>query len=60
LFGALKQHLGDRRFHSNEEVQMAVLEWLRFKIPISTATEFLTRAKMGKCISVLGDYVEKL
>jgi hypothetical protein len=33
LFGPLKQNLGGRRFHSNEEVEMAVSEWLVMEEP---------------------------
>jgi len=29
LFGSLKQHLSGCRLHSNEEVEMAVRDWLR-------------------------------
>jgi hypothetical protein len=33
LFGPLKQHLRGRRFHSEEEVEMAVRDWLRMQEP---------------------------
>ena len=42
LFGSLKQHLPDRRLHSNEEVEMAVRDWLRI-----TRDGFLPRSKVS-------------
>jgi hypothetical protein len=60
LFGPLKQHLGGRQFHNNEELGMAACEWLRrqehdfFRDGI-----FKLVPSWDKCVSVLGGYVEK-
>jgi hypothetical protein len=56
----LKQHSGGRRFHSNEEVQMAVREWLRVQEPdFYSDGVFKLVPRWDKCISVLGDHVNK-
>lgn len=46
--------LGIRRFHSNEEVDMTVREWLRKKkkSPVSTATDFLNSCQDGNGASL--------
>jgi hypothetical protein len=41
LFAPLTQNLDGRRCHSNEKVEMAIFERLRFENSLSTATEFL-------------------
>jgi hypothetical protein len=33
FFRLLKQHSGDRRFHGNEEREMALREWVRMPEP---------------------------
>jgi hypothetical protein len=60
LFGPLKQHLGGRRFHNNEEVEMAVREWLWMQEhDLYRNGIFKLVPRWDKCINVLGDYVEK-
>jgi hypothetical protein len=55
-----QQHLGGRRFHNNEEVEMAVGERLRMQEPdFYRDGIFKLVPRWDKCISVLGDYVEK-
>jgi hypothetical protein len=55
-----QQHLGGRRFHNNEEVEMAVGEWLRMQEPdFYRDGIFKLVPRWDKCISVLGDRVEK-
>lgn len=60
LFPALKKHLGGRKFKSDEEVQKAVVGWLR-----DAAGEFYDAGikklvtRMRKVIERQGDYVEK-
>jgi hypothetical protein len=52
--------LGGRRFHNNEEVEMAVGEWLRMQEPdFYRDGIFKLVPKWDKCINVLGDYAEK-
>jgi hypothetical protein len=48
------QRLGIHRFHSSEEVDMAVREWLRMqkKGPVSTATDFLNSCQGGNGASL--------
>jgi hypothetical protein len=59
LFGPLKQHLGGRRFHNNEEVEMAVCQWLQKQEPDFNRDEIFKRLpRSDKFISILGDYVE--
>jgi hypothetical protein len=60
LFGPLKQHLGGRRFHSHEEGEITVREWLRMQEPnfySDGSFEFVLR--WDKCINVIRDCVEK-
>jgi hypothetical protein len=60
LFGPLKQHLGGRLFHNNEEVEIAVDEWLRMQKPnFYRDGIFKLVPRWDKCINVLGDYIEK-
>jgi hypothetical protein len=60
LFGALKQLLAGRQFHNNEEVEMAVNEWLCMQEPdFYRDGIFKLVPKWDKCISVLGYCVEK-
>jgi hypothetical protein len=60
LFDPLKEHLGGKRFCSNEEVIQDVQEWLHwqpkdfFLIDICKLSDHLR-----KCIANLEDYVEK-
>ena len=57
-FGA---HLGGYWFHSNEEVSMAVHEWLQMEEPRFFHRGILNFCQGGTCalINVFGDYVEK-
>jgi hypothetical protein len=60
LFGPRNQHLEGRRFHNNEEVEMAVREWLRTqKLDFYRDEVFKFLPGWDKCVNVLGDYVEK-
>jgi hypothetical protein len=60
LFVPLKQHLAGRRFHRNEEVEMAVCGCLRMQEPdLYREGIFKLAPTWGKCINVLGYYVEK-
>jgi len=58
-----RHRLGIRRFHSNEEVDMAVRGWLRMqkkKSSVSIATDFLNSCQDGEsCVTVLWNYVEE-
>jgi hypothetical protein len=55
-----QQHLGGRRFHNNEEVEMAVGEWFRMQEPdFYRDGIFKLVPRWDKCTNVLGDYVEK-
>jgi hypothetical protein len=55
-----QQQLGGRRFHNNEEVEMAVGEWLRMQEPdFYRDGIFKLVPRWDKCINVLRDYVEK-
>jgi hypothetical protein len=59
-FGPLKQHFGGRRFHNNEEVEMALRDLLRMQEPYFYRDGiFKVVPKWDKFISVLGNYVEK-
>jgi hypothetical protein len=52
--------LGGRRFNSNEEVETAVDEWLgKQETDFYRDRIFNLAPGWDKCISVLGDYVEK-
>jgi hypothetical protein len=52
--------LEGRRFLSSEEVEMAVSEWLRMQEPNFFGDGiFKLMPRWDKCITVLGDYVEK-
>ena len=60
LFVPLKEHLGGKRFHNNEEVIQDVQEWLHWKPKYF----FLSGTRKlpdhwHKCIANQGDYVEK-
>jgi hypothetical protein len=49
-----------RQFHSDEEVEMAVREWLRLQESTCYGNGVVTRAKVGKkCVNVFGDYFKK-
>jgi hypothetical protein len=60
MFGPLKEVMGGKKFHSNEEVHNAVNEWLRIR-----PQEFFSRGiralplRWRKCVERQGDYVEK-
>jgi hypothetical protein len=60
MFGPLKEAMGGKTFHSDEEVRHAVHEWLR-----GLPKEFVSRgihafcAHWRTCIERGGDYVEK-
>jgi len=60
LFGSLKEHMGKKRFHNNEEVIQDVQEWLHWQ----PKGFFLSGIRKlpdhwRKCITNQGDYVEK-
>jgi hypothetical protein len=60
FFRPLKQQLAGRRFHSNEEAEMAVRGLLRMQEPdFYRDGIFKLVPRWEKCISVLGDYFEK-
>jgi hypothetical protein len=60
LFGPLKQHLGGRRLHKNEKVEVAVGEYFRMQEPgFYRDGLFILVSRWEKCINVLGDYVDK-
>jgi hypothetical protein len=48
LFGTLKQDLRGCQFHNSEEVEWLFINGCKRNSLISTATEFLTHAKMGQ------------
>ncbi|GBM02874.1 hypothetical protein AVEN_52048-1 [Araneus ventricosus] len=60
LFGPLKQHLGDKHFADDDDVQHEVLLWMR-----QQPEEFYAAGvgalikRWDKCINIGGDYVEK-
>jgi hypothetical protein len=55
-----QQHLGGRRFHNNEEVEMSVGELFRTQETDFYRDEIIKLLpRWDKCINVLGDYVEK-
>lgn len=60
LFGPLKEAMGGRKFHSDEEVRNAVHEWLRRrpKAFFSAGIQALPK-RWRTCIERGGDYVEK-
>jgi len=62
LFGPPQQHVGGRWFHGDEEMEMAVREWLRLQEPdFYMYRVFKTFAEMGaKYIDVLVDYTDML
>ena len=59
LFGPLKQHLGGRRFHSIEDVEIAVPERLRILEPDFYCDGIFALSSWEKCMNVLGDCVRK-
>jgi hypothetical protein len=58
----MKQHLGDRRRHDNEEAHVAAREWLLMpEVDSYTVGNILAREEMGKihqCAGGGGDYAE--
>lgn len=60
LFGPLKRGLAGQHFDSDDEVKAAVRQWLRdqpasfFRLGIENLV-----ARWDKCLSTLGDYIEK-
>ena len=60
LFGLLQQHLGDRLLQSNEEVEMAVLEWLGIHKPDLYGSRMLQQVShWEKCIDIFWACVEE-
>jgi IS5 family transposase len=59
LFGLLQQHLGGRRLQSNEEVEMAVREWLRIHKPDLYGSRMLQRGHVWKNASIYSGLVLK-
>jgi hypothetical protein len=60
LFAPLKQQLAGHRFHNNEEVEMAVREWLQMQKPDFCCDGiFKLVPRSEKCMNKPGDYVEK-
>ncbi|GBM99070.1 hypothetical protein AVEN_128580-1, partial [Araneus ventricosus] len=60
LFGPIKQHLGDKHFADDGDVQYEVLLWMRQQPKEFYAAgigELIKR--WNKCINIGGDYVEK-
>jgi hypothetical protein len=60
LFSPLKEHLGGKRLHSNEEVTQGVQEWLHWQPKnffLSGICKLLDH--WCKCIANQGDYVGK-
>lgn len=55
----VKQHLGGRRYHINEQAEWLFVSGCELKSPNAMATEFLNMRRCDKCINVFGDYVEK-
>jgi len=60
LFGPLKEHLGGKMFHKNEEVIQNVQEWLHWQ-PKDFFRSGIGKLQnhLRKCITNQGDYVEK-
>jgi hypothetical protein len=60
MFGPIKEAMGGKKFHSDEEVQQVVHEWL-----CRQPQEFFSRGihtlckRWRACIEQNGDYVEK-
>jgi predicted amidophosphoribosyltransferase len=60
MFGPLKEAMGGKKFHSDEEVHQVVHEWLHTR-----PQEFFPRGirvlpvRWRKCVERQGDYVEK-
>ena len=53
LFGLLKQHFGGRRLQSNEEVEIAVREWLRIHYPELCGSWMLEQVShWDKCVDL--------
>jgi hypothetical protein len=60
LFGPLRNHLGDRRFADDEEVETEMRKWLRQQSDDFYAAGFDALVKqLNKRINVGGEYVEK-
>jgi len=60
LLGPLRRHTGDRRVHSNEEVEVAVRKWLQMQGDDFNGDEIFELAlRWDKCVVVLRDCAEK-
>jgi hypothetical protein len=60
LFGPLKDHLGDKRFADDEEIEMKVRKWLKQQSKDFHAAGFNEVVKQwDKCINDDRGYVEK-
>jgi hypothetical protein len=60
LFRLLKQHSGDRRFHGNEEMEMAVREGVRMQEPHFYCNgNFKLAPTWNEGFSALGHYADK-
>ena len=59
-FRAVKQHLGGQHFHSTDEVEMAVCEWLQTQEPnFQHKASFKLMLRLDKRINVPVVYTEK-
>jgi histone-lysine N-methyltransferase SETMAR len=60
LFSPLKEHLGSKRFHNNEDEIQDVQEWLQWQ-PKDFSLSGICKLSdhWHKCIRYQGDYVEK-
>jgi hypothetical protein len=55
----MKQYLGYRRIDSNEQMELAVREWVRIPEADCYRDEiFKLVPRWGKCTNALGDYAE--
>jgi hypothetical protein len=58
--GLFKHHLGGHQFHSSEEVEMALCEWLQIQEPDFYCDRiFKPVPSYGKCIIAFHDCAEK-
>jgi hypothetical protein len=59
-FRAVKQHLGGHQFHSSDEVEMAVCEWLQTQEPnFQHNVSFKLMIRLDKYINMFVAYTEK-
>jgi hypothetical protein len=60
LLGPLRRYAGDRRVLSNEEVEVAVREWLQMQWTDFNGDDMFELAlRWDKCVAVLRDCAEK-